>query len=240
MKDATLCVSVGLGALAMFYWGAQGSSSDLEIREDAARGFDMRHTSLPAAPSPASLEPLRDAMSAPPRFSPKIITPTPAPAPAKPQEAKRAGREATATERAGYLQLLTSPGRYIVSKTLLGKPSQLAGLLQTKDFGKSYVMLPLVRGVLESPRAVSMILKNQAIMTAFLTSPAMKDPKTVQALADSALLMYVLTSPGVKKALQDPVVYRQVFMSPQTAAWLGSNPEARGALGRLTAAIARS
>lgn len=245
MRISLLAVAVALGAAGMFYLGTTGTSdSDVEVREDAARGFNMAMPAAgprrPAAVVP--IEPLHDAVaparapSAPAAAAPAAL---PNKQPASPSETARP-KEPTKTARAGFTALLASPANYIASKTMLGRPGQFAAQVQRKDFGKAYVMTPVVRMVLESPTLVKAVLTNETLLNAFLTSPAMKDPKAVQALADSALLQYVLTSKGVMTAFSDPAVYQHTLMSPRTAMWAGSSPQARAALGRLTSAIAAS
>lgn len=244
MRVSLLAVAVALGAAGMFYLGTTGTSdADVEIREDAARGFNMAMPAAgprrPAQTVPA--EPFHDAIAAPAPAAAAPSAPTDR-QPAFPSEKKVLDKpkEPSKTARAGFASLMASPARYIVAQTMLGKPSQFAMQVQRKDFGKAYVMTPVVRMVLESPTLVKAVLTNETLLNAFLTSPAMKDPKAVQALADSALLQYVLTSRGVMTAFSDPAVYQHTLMSPRAAAWAASSPQARAALGRLTSAIAAS
>jgi hypothetical protein len=251
MRISLAALAVALCAAAMFYVGTTSrSDSDVEIREDGARAFDMSMPPSgvrrpPVAMAPVA-EPMRDAMAAaapgggPAQQTGAASAARPAFAPGAAAAAFGGAKAPTAKDRAGYAGLLASPARFLLSKTLLGRPDDLAARLQRKDFGKGYVTMPIVRTVLESPTMVRAVLGNQALVAAFFATPAMRDPKTVRALADSALLQYVITSPGVMKAFSDPAIYRDVFMSPRTAMWAGSSPEAREALGRLTAAIAAS
>lgn len=247
MKNASLAVAVGLCMLGAFYMGMNGeSSSDVEIREDAANDFDFKPTDLrggprraPAMPMPEM--PMRDAVAS---SRPTFATAAPAPAAAAPVAAKSAEKlpekpAPSAAAKAGFASLLSSPARYLVSKTMLGKPGELARKLERKEFGKSYVQTPIVRSVLESPSAVSAILGNAALRRAFLDSPAMRDPRVVDKLGESALLQYVLTSDGVQKALGKPGVLQSVLMAPDTLAWMQRSPENRALMTRLTASMSR-
>jgi hypothetical protein len=101
-------------------------------------------------------------------------------------------------------------------------------------------MRPLVRGVLESPAAVKTLLGNRALVSAFLNSPAVSDAKAVGALKDSALMMYILSSPGVKAAVQDPVFMRAAFAGPEAITWFVAHPEAAAALRGLMPGLAGS
>lgn len=244
MKKVVGALAVLGGLVAAFYAGMNQSAGP-EIRVEESSDFNLSMAEAPRPPAPAApvLEPVGNRAPAAavsvPAAGARPAAPTAPVSPARKGEAVVPARKPSAADQKGYESMLAAPARYLASKTLLGRPVELRKLLARKEFGKGYVMAPIVRGVLESPAAVAALARNKTLVKAFLESPAMKDPATVKALGESPLMNYVMTSKGVQGALGNQAVYNEVFMSPQVISWASANPANQAAIGRLAQGLAR-
>ena len=221
---------------------------DVFLKAELAKAFNLSSTQavpeapfvLPADPpvreSPAplaqsSLMPIRDAMGARPVIPAFPITQRIALPPAPPSIAPIVNQPKPVSP---ILQnLLDKPAQFIVNKTLLGKPARLQGFLQSRSRTERYVNHPVVREALDDPQAVKKILNQPSLVAAFLSSPAMQDPRTVRALFQSPLLAKIMASPGVAEVMKNPAEVQRMLTRPETIAWMSRNPEAASALGRL-------
>ncbi|MDD5656576.1 MAG: hypothetical protein PHF00_04905 [Elusimicrobia bacterium] len=161
--------------------------------------------------------------------APASATPVPAAAAARPGAAYAAGSPMLRA-------LLSAPARFIVEKTLLGRPEEFRRFLSDPRRTRRYLSHPLVKEILSDTALVRRLAGNRAVVDAFLQSPAMQDPRAIQALADSGLCRSILQSPGASALADDPAFVRDLFVNPRTVAWISSHPEAAAAVGRLNQA----
>lgn len=160
----------------------------------------------------------------------------PAPAGTLPQPASAGPPPAlspalSARSRWEWAGLWTRPGEFLLERTWLGSPGRLVRGLNRADHVDRFLERPLVRSVLASPTMVGLLLGNQALVGAFVKSPAMRDPAAVQALLSSRITQEVLASPGVQALFKDPGAMVKVFANPELVEWLRANPAAAERLG---------
>ncbi len=187
---------------------------------------ELAPAAVPAAPSD-SLAMLRDAVASDGGMRGARMLPGPA----------GLARFQSSTEKvkgnALFQELVTRPAGFMLRRTHLGDPAKLKGFLRDPARIKKYLTHPVIRGVLENPALVKLLVKTPGVAAAFLSSPAMRDPATVTALSESVFLDRVLTSPGVTGAMSDPEVAAAVTGSPELTAYLASNPSGMTVLRKL-------
>lgn len=223
-----------------------------------ARGFNVQRGAAPApfeprpAPAPSREEQLRDAVAAP--VSPKPIPiqemspipsmqapPEESPAPvadARPAAAPSPKIARWARGQKVFRALLRAPASFMMSQGALRAPRALRAFLDDKKAVERYLNSPLVRAALKDPATAKSLLSSPVLLSAFVSTPAMRDPASVRALAGSRMLRKMLDCPGVQEALSDPKVQSAIAGDPHVIEWLGSHPEALRALGSVVPSLA--
>lgn len=228
-----LCLGLGLGSGFMERFKAQAEA------EYTASITAYARPEAPARPEPrrASPQPVwRDAVGA------AGFAPPPGGMPAAPQKAKPASSSAMIPKdapriKAGDIkELMAGPENFIVSRTWLGKPAGFARFMSDPARAKGYVSNPFVRAVLDQPKVVKALMGNARLRSAFLNSPAMNDPKVLDALSSSFLMKELAGTKGVAAVISDPAEVRKLFTAPDMASWLMRNPNGAAVLAGLTGA----
>lgn len=222
---------LGLGAAAGFIVETMNQREREFLQSERIAKFDIKNEDLPApaetapAPAPAPVSRLYgnagQAVSAAPSAR---VSVRPAPMSSSPRTLS-----AGAVQNDGRFKgLLSSPAAFLAKKTHLGKPEKFAAWLSDSRRVDRYLAHPLVRGVVDSPLLTRMIVR-PAVVSAFLQSPAMSDPRALAALSKSGLVQKLAEYPGVQALLDDPQFVQGVLMNPQTTAYLARHKDA-GAL----------
>lgn len=131
--------------------------------------------------------------------------------------------------------LVADPLSFMAQKTWLGKPAGFQKFAADPQRVNRYVSNPIVKNVLDSPILMKKLLSNEAVVRAFLSSPAMRDPAALKALSSSPLIKRLAESKGVQAVLADPVLIQRVLMSPQTMTWMTSDPQAARLFSKISA-----
>jgi len=232
----------GLSSAPLFVaWTVVSSPGGSHLPPRSAKGFDFDYVQpLPPAPPPD----MRDAPAPAPAASPLPIpyqgmlktksVEQAAPLPRKPApRALVSVRHETWALGSGVLAALRrSPARFLASSTALHSPRALLAFLENKKQVEAYMDSPLVRVTLNSPPVARQILGSRPLVRAFLSTPAMRNPRAARALVLSPIARKMLVSPGVTQALRDPAVVRNLMSDAQAAEWLEENPVALKALTR--------
>ena len=234
-----------LGAVAAVM-GAGYIVGTIENREraafqipDAPAGFEQPAARTEPEGEPAQEEsgltmPLRDSVASVPALAaPAAFLPSGRMPAAAPGAGSKAAAAQWVTSRSQFQSLMAAPVRFMVDKTLLGKPSGFAAFLKDPKRTAAYAAHPLIKGALDNPMVMKVLLNNPAVVQGFLSSPAMQDPGTIRLLAQSRLFDTLVQSPGVRAVLSDPVFMQKTLFGAQTMAWMAKHPEALGALTKL-------
>jgi hypothetical protein len=234
---AVLSVLCLLGAAGLVAWASFSRPTDLYLATDSARAFDLKTAPADARAAPAPE--VHDAVAAPasPRPIPaagmeKASRGAPGPSPRSAKAEVRARRDGM------FAALLRAPARFLASRTVLGRPSDLRAFLSDRRAVDSFMNGAVVRAVLARPAFAKTVLGRPALVRAFLESAAMRDPAAVRVLLSSRMVAKMLDCPGVQAALADPGVAGSMTADPATARWLAENPAAMTVLGASAPALA--
>jgi hypothetical protein len=228
-----LCMGLGLGA------GYMERSSQSDAEYTASVTAYARRSDAPAQPEPqrSSPQPIwRDAVISPVRAVPIKFPSSFSPREAKPGAAPVIPKEAPRIKPGDLKELLSKPEHFIVSRTWLGKPDGFQRFAADPARVRGYVNNPFVRAVLGQPRVVRALMGNQRLRAAFLNSPAMNDPKVLDALARSPLMKELSKTKGVAAVMANPEEVGKLFGAPEMVSWLMRNPSGADVLGGLTGA----
>lgn len=236
---AVFVAAVGLAAYVTANW------SEAEPKYVAEKPSEPDRAPRPAAPSkPAEAEPAEPAPAPKPVILgavPLVRNSSPAPARGKAAPARAAAaatpkppaaapnvlpKNMPEKGRGEWSALFTRPMEYLVAHTWLGSGDKLARLARNHGSARRYLERPLVRTVLHSPMLLNLLTSNRTIVGAVLKTPAMQDPRAVQALLGSPLMHDILTSPAVKGLLSNPIAVANTLGNEEVSAWLRKNPVA--------------
>lgn len=174
--------------------------------------------SLPVIEEEGGEMPLRDAMAMP--RAPAALAPARAVPPRSPMAAGPAASGDPKISADSMKALLTQPMTYITQKTWLGKPAGFQKFISDPKRVKRYIDNPIVKSVIDSPAMTRVFVSNSMLVSAFLASPAMRDPAAMKALASSPLLRELAQHKGVQAALADPAIMQKLLMTNPQAAQL--------------------
>ncbi|MDX6770770.1 MAG: hypothetical protein SF051_14640 [Elusimicrobiota bacterium] len=140
-----------------------------------------------------------------------------------------------------FAAFLKAPARMLAGKgARLASPGALKTFLADREQVEAYLDSPLVRIALNSPVVSKALLSDPKVATAFLGSPAMRDPEAVKALMTSSLFRKIMDCPGPQGALEDPSTLTSLVSNPATLRWLGENPDAMSGIAAAAPALAQA
>lgn len=216
-----ILTALGAGYVSARYQNLNAERAQADYEASVAAPLSRHRRSV--EPRPMREEgrdmPMRDAMAMP------SVAPMQAPAPvvlmnrAPGQTAALPAGSPTIT--AGSMkELLAAPLTYMVEKTWLGKPAGFQKFVSDPRRVKRYVDNPIVKSVIDSPTMTRMFVSNAVLVSAFLSSPAMRDQAVMKALSSSPLLRELAQHKGVQAALTDPAILQKILMANPQAAQL--------------------
>lgn len=237
-----------LGAGGFVAWTVYSRPVDVFVTGDAARGFNLQDAPAPSSPTSfASGESLRDAVASAPPAPSSLTAPIAtegmaygaankltvsqsasggsAPAPGRPMTVISAKAERWARTNKLMAALVTKPAAFLMSRSAMGSARSMKAFLADPKKVDGYMNSSLVRIALNSPTFAKSVLGNPALIRAFLSSPAMKDPQVVRSLIGSPMLKKMLDCPAIQEALGDPAVMQKMIADPQTVMFVASHPE---------------
>lgn len=175
-----------------------------------------------------------------PAAPPRATAAVPGARPAQPAKAAPALPASVPEQgRAEWKELWSRPAEYLVAHTWFGSGGKLSRMARNPEAIGRYLDRPLVRAVLGSPMLINWLAGSRPIAKALLNTPAMRDPKAVRDLFGSPLMTKVLSSPGVKALMNDPIKMAQVLGHEDVAEWLRKNPAAMSAITKSKTPVSR-
>jgi hypothetical protein len=228
-----------IGAGAAVTYSVVSRPTDLYITHEVADSFNLKTGPAPRRPpvALATSETLRDAVATGPSVASSMMRPIAGAgivigaAMKEPPKAVKytvitQKAEAWAKKQGFFAGLLAKPAAFLMAHSSLGSAKGVRAFLGDPRKVDAYMNSPLVRVTINSPSVAKSLLGNTAMVSAFLSTPAMRDPATVRALLASPMVKKLLDCPAIQEALSDPVVVRKIFDDPKTMMWVGAHPDA--------------
>lgn len=227
-----------LGAGGAVTWSVMSRPDDAFLTRETAAAFNLQTGPAPVR-APARLaagETLRDAVaSAPPPASSMMkpiadanmfIGSAPKGAVDKRYTVITPKAEAWARKHKFLAGLIARPAKFMMSRSSLGSGRDLRAFLANPKRVDAYMNSALVRITINSPTVAKALLGNPAVIRAFLSSPAMRDPRAVRALLGSPMVRKMLDCTAIQEALGDPAVMKRMIADPRTIEWIAAHPDA--------------
>lgn len=244
-------VFLALAGAVFIVYKQMHRSEDPQLSPEALRAFNAdvieQPKALPPLPLPSvervprvervtatsglpveRLEPVSAAPAAPSQGSARRSQPAAPSGPAADRPRPALPTPRNPSEEWAYLW--KDPSGYMLRQTLLGSPAKFAVWLRDPKRIQNWFNNPLVKGALNSPTTMRLLLGNPSIAGAFLESPVMADPRSVEAVLASPVLQELFEKPGVQAMLADPSALAGLLADPRAAGWLGRNPSAMNAI----------
>jgi hypothetical protein len=228
-----------IGAAVAVTYSSISRPTDLYITSEVADSFNLKTGPAPRRPTMAlgAGETLRDSVAAAPAAASSLMRPIAGagiavgPAVKEPPKAVRytvvtPKAEAWAKKQGFFAGLLAKPAAFLMAHSSLGSAKGVRAFLGDRKKVDAYMNSALVRITINSPSVAKSLLGNTAMVSAFLSTPAMRDAKTVKALLASPMVKKLLDCPAIQEALNDPVVMRKMLDDPKTMTWIALHPEA--------------
>jgi hypothetical protein len=228
-----------IGAGVAVTYSVLSRPTDAYITHEVADSFNLQTGPAPRRP-PLALAPgetLRDSVAAAPPAASSMMRPiagagivvgAPVKEPLKAVQytviTQKA--EAWAKKQTFFAGLLAKPAAFLMAHSSLGSAKGVRAFLGDPRKVDAYMNSTLVRITINSPSVAKSLLGNTAMVSAFLATPAMRDPATVRALLASPMVKKLLDCPAIQEALSDPAVVRRMFDDPKTMMWVGAHPDA--------------
>lgn len=226
-----VCALLGTADGLRDRWKAQ---AEREYQESVAPHPDSERPEPVASPEAPQW---RDAVAAPAAApaavlaTARIVPMAPPPGAAARQAAVAIPKGAPTVKPGAFKALIASPSKFIVESTWLGRPDGFRAFAADPERVRRYLGNPAVRAVLDNPRVLRVLLSNKTVIKAFVESPAMKDPKTLQALGSSALMMQLGDTKAFASLAKDPSVLQTALSMPEGAAFFARFPQGMALMG---------
>lgn len=128
----------------------------------------------------------------------------------------------------GLIDLIAAdPAAYFVGQTLLKYPRVFRAWALDPERVRRQLDNPIVKTILRHPTAVSALASRASVRKAILSSPAMQNPSSVQAVFDGPMFERLMSLPGSYNVLADKKTADAVLNDPGVREWLEKNPEAK-------------